>query len=297
MVQLKASCSAAPLLPLSVAAVQLTAGADKAANIAQAAQLVEQAAAAGADLVVLPEKFNGFGSPAILDRCAEPADGGETVEAMRAWAREHGIWLVGGSITEAVPGREKWFNTTFVFDRAGAVVATYRKVHLFDVDVHGQRYRESDLEAPGDEIVVVEVDGWTVGLAICYDLRFPELFRALADRGAQLLVLPAAFTRTTGEAHWHVLVRARAVENQCYVVAAGDWGEHPDGKETYGHSMIVDPWGVVEQEAADGAGVIVARADPERLLCVRARVPALAHRRPEVYARAALVEGAADAKR
>ncbi|MEA2392387.1 MAG: deaminated glutathione amidase [Solirubrobacteraceae bacterium] len=267
---------------LPVAAVQLNAGTEKQANIDRAGQLVAQAAAAGARLVVLPEKWNGFGSSKILRACAEGLDDGESVAAMRDWAREHGIHLVGGSITErSESGR--LFNTSLVFDPRGELVATYRKIHLFDVEVGGHVYRESDVEDPGEEIATVDVEGWTVGLSVCYDLRFPELYRILTLRGANVLVVPAAFTMATGRDHWELLLRARAVENQCYVIAAGDWGEHPGGRRTYGRSMIVDPWGVVIAQASDGDGVVTGVIETARVEEVRASLPALANRRPLAY--------------
>jgi predicted amidohydrolase len=275
--------SAASRAPLTVAAVQLNATGDKAANIARGAELVAEAAGRGARLVVLPEKWTGFGSPEILRACAERLDDGDSVAAMRSWAREHGIHLVGGSITERADDTAKLFNTCVAIDPRGDVAAVYRKIHLFDVDVGGRRYRESDLEEGGEEIVTVDVDGWNVGLSICYDVRFPELYRILALRGAEVIVVPAAFTAVTGRDHWELLLRARAVENQAFVIAAGDWGEHPGGKRTYGHSMVVDPWGTILADRRDGDGVVVAGLDPQRLEEVRATLPALANRRPGAY--------------
>ncbi|MEA2382788.1 MAG: deaminated glutathione amidase [Solirubrobacteraceae bacterium] len=275
--------SAAGRAPLTVAAVQLNATGDKAANIARAEELVAEAAARGARVVLLPEKWTGFGSPEILRACAERLDDGDSVAAMQGWAREHGIHLIGGSITERVDGADKLFNTCVAFDPHGDIAGVYRKIHLFDVDVGGRRYRESDLEEGGEEIVVVEVDGWSVGLSICYDVRFPELYRILALRGAEVIVVPAAFTAVTGRDHWELLLRARAVENQAFVVAAGDWGEHPGGKRTYGHSMVVDPWGMILAARPEGDGVVVASLDRERLEEIRATLPALANRRPGAY--------------
>jgi deaminated glutathione amidase len=267
---------------LRAAAVQLNARADKRANLARAGDLVAEAAAAGARLVVLPEKWNGFGTPEILRACAEGVEDGESVAAMSGWAAEHRVHLVGGSITErAASGR--LFNTSLVFGPSGELLARYRKIHLFDVEVAGQSYRESDVEDPGDDLVTVELDGWTVGLSICYDLRFPELYRILALRGAQLLVVPAAFTMATGRDHWELLLRARAVENQCFVIGANDWGEHPEGKRSYGRSMIVDPWGLVLAQAPDRDALVHADLDMTRLEEIRASVPALAGRRPQAY--------------
>ena len=272
-----------PLAPLTVAAVQLNAAADKAANMRRAEALVADAAGRGARLVVLPERWTGYGSAEVVRASAERVDDGEAAAAMRGWAREHRVHLVGGSITERVDGSAKLFNTSLAVDPGGEVVATYRKIHLFDVDVEGQRYRESDLDEPGDEVVTVDVDGWTVGLSICYDIRFPELYRVLALRGAEVLLVPAAFTAATGRAHWELLLRARAVENQAFVVAPACWGEHPGGRRTYGHSMVVDPWGGVLDGLDEGDGVVLTTLDPERLLEIRATLPALAHRRPDAY--------------
>jgi deaminated glutathione amidase len=275
---------------LTVAAVQLNATADRTANIARARTLVAEAAARGARLVVLPEKWTGFGSPEILRECAETLEDGESVAAMRGWAREHGIHLVGGSITECAGGAGRFFNTSVAIDPGGEIAAVYRKIHLFDVDVGGQSYRESDLEDGGEQIVTVDVDGWCVGLSICYDVRFPELYRILALQGAQLAVVPAAFTAVTGRDHWELLLRARAVENQCFVLAAGDWGEHPGAKRTYGHSTVIDPWGDVLADMDEGDGVVVARLDPARMHEIRASLPSLANRRPETYRWPAPVE-------
>ncbi|MDQ5822345.1 MAG: carbon-nitrogen hydrolase family protein [Actinomycetota bacterium] len=268
---------------MRVACVQLTAGADKAANLEQAERLVARAAATGADLVLLPEKWNGVGGPATLESLAEPLEGGESVAAMSRWARTHGISLVGGSITERREGREKLSNTSLAFDPEGALVAVYRKIHLFDVDVAGVRYRESDAEEPGDEPVVATLEDWPVGLTVCYDLRFPELYRILALEGAELVTVPANFTERTGRDHWEVLLRARAIENQCYVAAAGQVGEPMPGRPSFGRSLIADPWGTVLAQAPDEETAIVADVDRARVRDVRASLPALANRRPESY--------------
>jgi len=267
---------------LPVAAVQFAVGPSKHVNLTRAAELVARAADSGARLVVLPEKFNGFGSPEILRACAEPLESGETVAAMRGWAREHDIFLVGGSITEEhEDGRLT--NTSVVFGPEGERLAVYRKIHLFDITVGDEVYRESDVETPGDEIVVVDVDGWSVGISICYDLRFPELYRILMLRGAEVIVVPAAFTLLTGRDHWEVLLRARAVENQCYVVAANECGQRSDGKRTYGRSMVVDPWGTITAQASDGDAVVATRLERSRVDAVRASLPALQHRRESAY--------------
>src|SRR5438876_7782341 len=246
---------------IRVACVQMTSRADKAANLDRAARLVAQAAATGADVVVLPEKWNAIGGAAFYHAAAEPLDGGESVTAMSTWARTHGITLVGGSIAERREGREKLSNTSLVFDADGAIVATYRKIHLFDVEVGGVTYRESEAEEPGDEPVVVRVEDWGVGLSVCYDIRFPELYRILALEGAELVTVPAHFTTPTGKDHWHVLMRARAIENQCYVAAAAQIGETLPGKPAYGRSLIADPWGLVLAQAPDEETVIAAELD------------------------------------
>ena len=268
---------------LRVACVQMTSRADKAANLARAEQLVGRAAATGADVVVLPEKWNAIGDPDVLHGAAEPLEGGESVTAMSGWARAHGITLVGGSITERREAGGKHFNTCVVLDPEGEVSAVYRKIHLFDVEAGGVVYRESDAEDPGDEPVVTEVEGWPVGLSICYDLRFPELYRILALEGAHLFTLPAHFTLYTGKDHWQLLIRARAVENQCYVAASAQIGETMPGKLSFGRSQIVDPWGVVLAQAPDEECVISAEIDRTRLEDIRRRFPSLAARRPEAY--------------
>jgi deaminated glutathione amidase len=270
---------------LRIACVQLTSRDDKAENLERAERLVAEAAATGADLVLLPEKWNFIGEAEQLHEAAEPLEGGESVEAMAAWARRHGITLVGGSITERREGHAKLSNTCAVFDPEGRLTVVYRKIHLFDVEVGGHVYRESEAEEPGNEPVVVEAEGWKVGLAVCYDVRFPELFRILAIEGAQLLTLPAHFTLYTGKDHWHVLLRARAIENQCYVAAAAQVGETRPGRPSYGRSLIADPWGIVLAEAPDEECVIAAELNLARLEVIRERLPLLASRRPGAYRR------------
>jgi predicted amidohydrolase len=268
---------------IRVACVQLTSRADKAANIERTERLVARAAATGADLVVLPEKWNAIGDVAVLHAAAEPLEGGESVEAMSSWARTHGITLVGGSITERREGRDKLSNTSLVFDPEGALAAVYRKIHLFDVDVGGHRYRESDAEEPGDEPVVARLEDWPIGLSVCYDLRFPELYRILALEGAELVTVPAHFTLYTGKDHWHVLLRARAIENQLFVAAAAQVGETIPGKPSYGRSLVADPWGTVLAQAPDEETVIFAELDRERLREIRRNLPSLANRQAAAY--------------
>ncbi len=268
---------------LRVACVQLTSRSDKAANLEKAERLVARAAATGADLVVLPEKWNAIGSADALRANAEPLDGGESVEAMSGWAARHGITLVGGSITEIREGRAKLSNTCPVYDPSGELVAVYRKIHMFDVEVGGHVYRESEAEEPGEETLVAELEGWRVGLSVCYDLRFPELYRILAVRGARLITVPSAFTATTGAAHWDVLVRARAIENQLFIVAPNQVGDVAPHYSSYGHSAIVDPWGKVLAEADDGEGFVAADLDFAEQDRIRESLPSLANRRPDAY--------------
>ena len=268
---------------IRVSCVQMTSRADKAANLEAAERLVGQAASTGADVVVLPEKWNAIGDAGVLHAAAEPLAGGESVEAMTEWARRHGVTLVGGSITERREGREKLSNTSLVFDPEGNVVATYRKIHLFDVEVAGVTYRESEAEEPGDEAVVASVEGWGIGLSVCYDIRFPELYRILTLEGAEVLTVPAHFTTPTGKDHWHVLLRARAIENQSYVAAAAQVGETLPGKPAYGRSLVADPWGTVLAQAPDVETVIVAELDRTRLQEIRAKLPSLANRQPDAY--------------
>jgi len=268
---------------LRVAAVQMSSTADQVANMAHADRLTRAAAGAGARLIVLPEKWTAMGSDEQLRAGAETLDGA-AVGWARAIARELGVDLIAGSILERVPGQAKLANTSVHVSPRGELLASYRKVHMFDVEVGGQTYRESELEEPGEELVVSQsADGVELGLSICYDLRFPELYRILAVRGARILTLPAAFTLTTTRDHWEVLVRARAIENQAFVIAANQVGEHPGGQRSGGRSMIVDPWGVVLAQAPDREGYIVADLDLDGQLEVRTRLPSLANRRPDAY--------------
>jgi predicted amidohydrolase len=266
---------------LRVACVQMSSRADKAANLERAEALVARAAATGADVVVLPEKWNAIGNAETLHAAAEPLEG-ESVGAMSAWARRHGITLVGGSITERREGREKLSNTCVVLDPEGEVAAVYRKIHLFDVEVGGLVYRESDAEEPGDEPVVCAAE-WPIGLSVCYDVRFPELYRILALEGALLVTVPAHFTLHTGKDHWEVLLRARAIENQLFVAAAAQFGETVPGRWSYGRSLIADPWGLVLALAPDEETVISAELDRARLADVRTKLPSLATRQPGAY--------------
>lgn len=268
---------------MRVAAVQLNSTADKAANMAVADRLTRAAAADGATLIVLPEKWTAIGREQDLRVAAEPLDGAAIAWA-RAIARELALDLVAGSIVERVAGREKLANTSVHVNPAGEVAAVYRKVHMFDVEIEGRSYRESDVEDPGEEVVLSEAAaGIKLGMSICYDLRFPELYRILALRGARVIAVPAAFTLPTTRDHWEVLLRARAIENQAFVVAANQIGHHPGGHRSGGRSMIVDPWGVVLAQAEDREGHIVADLDLERQTEIRVQLPSLANRRPTAY--------------
>lgn len=266
---------------MRAAAVQLNSTRDPKANLAAADAGVRAAAADGAELVVLPEKWNVLGSGADLRAGAEPLDG-PAVSWARAVAAELGIDLIAGSVSEA--GEPKLRNTSLHIGPDGEIHATYRKVHMFDVTVDGQEYRESAEEEPGDELVVTRAGGVEVGLSICYDLRFPELYRTLAARGARILTVPAAFTLATTRDHWEVLLRARAIEDQCFVIAANQIGE-AGPLRSGGRSMIVDPWGVVLAVAPDRVGHITADLDLEAQARIRRDLPSLANRRPDVTER------------
>jgi predicted amidohydrolase len=266
------------------AVVQLNSTNDTDRNLETADRLVRAAAADGATLVVLPEKWSVIGTADDLRAGAQSLDG-PAVAWARAAARELGIDLVAGSISEQVAGREKLSNTSVHAGPDGGLRAVYRKIHMFDVEVDGTRYLESETEEPGCDIVLSEsADGVGLGLSICYDLRFPELFRILAVRGARVIALPAAFTLATTRDHWEVLVRARAIENQAFVLAANQIGEHPPGMRSGGRSMIVDPWGIVLAVAPDTETHVIADLDLERQNSVRRTLPSLAHRRPGAYA-------------
>lgn len=266
---------------LKVACIQMRSGTDVRANVADASALVREAAAAGATLVATPEMTS------LLDRrpgkLLEQARGEQddiALPSFRALAAELGITLLVGSIPIRVSG-EQCANRSYVIDDTGAIRARYDKVHLFDVDLGpGHVYRESKRFVAGERSCLVGLDGYRLGLSVCYDLRFPELYRNLARRGADLLSVPSAFTVPTGEAHWHVLLRARAIETGCFVLAPAQHGRHEDGRETYGHTLVVDPWGRVIAERPAGPGVVLALLDLDEVGRCRARMPSLGHDRP-----------------
>jgi deaminated glutathione amidase len=263
------------------AVCQMTSTSDAEGNLAQAESLVRSAAARGAALVATPENTSYLGPHAEKVRRAEPLDG-PTCALFSALARELGIHLLLGSFNEKAPEKGRCFNSSVLFGPQGDRLGVYRKLHLFDVDVPGGvAFRESDTVAPGSDIVVVDSPIARLGLSICYDLRFGELYRALVARGAEVMTIPSAFTATTGKAHWEVLVRARAIECQAYVVAPGQSGRHDDGglRESHGQSMIVDPWGVVLAQVPDGIGFALAEIDLGRVARVRAAIPVASHRR------------------
>jgi predicted amidohydrolase len=266
-----------------VAAIQLNANEDTARNLATADRLVRQAASEGAELVALPEKWTVLGKREHMEAGAQTLDG-PAISWARDTARELGIDLLAGSMYERVEGREKGANTSVHVGPDGELKTVYRKIHLFDVEIEGAVYAESSSEEAGDEIVVSELaDGACLGLSVCYDLRFPELYRILAVRGADVITVPSAFTLPTTRDHWEVLVRARAIENQCFVIAPNQIGSHPGNLRSGGRSLIVDPWGLVLACAPDRETAIVADLDFETLRDVRRRLPTVARRRPETY--------------
>ncbi|MGE5281267.1 MAG: carbon-nitrogen hydrolase family protein [Chloroflexota bacterium] len=276
---------------LRAAVVQLNSTADKGRNLASAERLVRAAAADGADLVALPEKWNLLAAGPELLAGAEPLDG-PSLTAARAWARELGIHLLAGSVSEQGPD-DKAFNTSVLIGPDGADLAAYRKVHMFDVDVDGVAYRESDYEEPGEEIVVAHLPQVDLGLSVCYDLRFPELYRILAVRGARIVAVPSAFTFATGRDHWQVLLRARAIEDQVFVLAPNQVGEAAPHFRSCGRSSIVDPWGVVLATAPDEERFAAADLDLAAQERIRESLPSLANRRPRAYAWPQLTEAQA----
>jgi predicted amidohydrolase len=268
---------AAQAQAFKVAAIQMASGPNVAGNLAEAGRLIEKAAEQGARLVVLPEYFPimGMAEGDKLAVCEQPGIG-PIQTFLSETARRHKIWLVGGSIPLAATVPDKVLNTCLVFDEYGEQVARYDKIHLFNLALGNERYEEANTIEPGKQVVVVDSPFGRIGLAICYDLRFPELFRSMKD--VDIIVLPSAFTETTGKMHWEPLLRARAIENLAYVIAAAQGGYHVSGRETHGHSMIVDPWGRVLDQIARGSGVVIAEINRGYQASLRASLPALSHR-------------------
>jgi nitrilase len=267
---------------LRVGAVQMSSAGDLPANLAVVRELTARAAVEGAQLVALPECFSflGRGEGDKLAVAESFRGKGPVLDTLRELAIKHGIYMLGGGTPEVVPGDPtRTYNTAAVVDPGGHLIATYRKIHLFDVDIPGgATLRESDATASGDELVVVDIAGAPVGLSICYDLRFPELYRSLVkDKGAEVLIVPAAFTAHTGAAHWHLLLRARAIENQVWVVAPAQWGRHNDKRESYGHTLVVDPWGTLVDERPTGDGVVVTTLHGDAVAQRRTQMPCLRH--------------------
>lgn len=268
---------------LKVACIQPTSGADIAANIDAVGTMVAQAAEAGAEFVALPENvfyMREAGAQYTPEGYSETTHPG--IAAAKRWAAHYRIWLLIGSVAVASENTEekRQYNRSLMINPHGDIIAAYDKIHLFDVDVaDGQHYRESERILAGEKSVLADTPWGYMGLSICYDLRFPHLYRALAKAGAKILTVPSAFTAITGEAHWHVLLRARAIENACFVIAPAQCGTHPGGRKTYGHSLIVDPWGRVLADGGDAPGIVMAEIDVEEVARVRAKLPSLEHDR------------------
>ncbi len=265
-----------------VAAIQMASGPNVNANLIEATRLITMAADAGAALVVLPENFAIMGLSEFDKVKIREADGqGVIQDFLNEQAAKHGVWLVGGTIPLAAHDPDKVRSACLLIDDQGQRVARYDKIHLFDVELpdNGERYVESETIEEGDQVVVVDTPFGRLGLAVCYDLRFPELFRQMTDQEVELIAIPSAFTSITGMAHWEPLVRARAIENLCYVIAAGQGGYHVNGRETYGDSMIVDPWGRVLDRLPSGSGFVLAELDMGNLESIRRNFPVLEHRR------------------
>ena len=267
---------------MRAAVIQINSGLEVASNIERAERLVRAAATDGAELVCLPEKWALLGPGEVIADGAEPLDG-PIVTAASGWARELGIHLCAGSVPEDPGDGGKPYNTSVLIDPSGEVVASYRKLHMFDVEVEGTEYRESEHERAGEDLATATAGELELGLTVCYDLRFPELFRILALRGATAFTVPAAFTAVTGRAHWEILLRARAVENSAFVIAAGQVGKAEPHYESWGHSMLVDPWGRVLAAVEDGEGHACADLDLAELRRIRESLPSLANRRVDAY--------------
>lgn len=262
--------------------IQLTATDQLEANLSAAREFVAEAAARGAAWVALPENFAFMRREGLPIQAAAQPIGGSITQALCQMAREHDIWLLGGTFAEAIPGDDRVFNTSLLLDPRGEIAACYRKIHLFDVDLTatgGGVFRESDTFRPGDTIAVADTPFGAVGMSVCYDLRFPELYREMAARGADFLCVPSAFAPETGKDHWEVLLRARAIENQAFVVAPAQCGRHSPDRASYGRALVIDPWGLILAQAADKPCAVVVECDLDELERVRSSVPALTHRR------------------
>ena len=272
--------------PFTAACIQFTAGPDPEPNLRKVTELARQARDAGADLIMTPEATNFIeAGKRRRDKARREADD-PFLAGMREFACESGAWVLLGSLVidpagePGSEGEQRLANRSFLIDSAGAIVARYDKIHMFDIDLPGgESYRESNAYRPGGGTVVAETPWGRLGLTVCYDVRFPHLYRTLAQAGADMLTVPSVFTVPTGRAHWHVLLRARAIENGCFVFAPAQWGEHTGGRKSYGHSLIVDPWGEVLADAGEGEGIVTARIDPDRILEARRMVPSLQHDR------------------
>ena len=265
-----------------VAAIQMASGPNVNANLLEAARLIQQAAATGAKLAVLPENFALMGmSEQDKLRIREQPGKGPLQDFLAEQARKHQLWIVGGTLPLSTDNPNQVRAASLLYNDKGELVARYDKLHMFDVKIteSNEQYNESETIQAGNEIVVVDTPFGRLGMAICYDLRFPGLFRQMSEAGAEIIVLPSSFTAITGKAHWDILVRARAIENLCYVIASAQGGYHANGRETYGHSMIVDPWGIVLDKLPRGSGVVVAEIDREQLHDLRRSFPVLEHRR------------------
>lgn len=269
---------------LKTAVIQLNSRDNLTENLSTVERFLDASADMGAEFAALPEYWSYLGPYSGFDEASQTIPG-PAIERLQEKARKHSMIIHGGSIVERDPGLVgKFYNTSVLIDRNGEIAARYRKIHLFDVQLaNGEKHYESERIEPGDEIVTAEINGITFGLTVCYDLRFPEIYRLLALRGAQILLVPAAFTLHTGRDHWEVLLRARAIENLCYVVAPAHVGTYPPNKKCFGHSMIVDPWGVVLAQAPDRPTVILADIDLAQIEQVRAQIPSLENRRPQAY--------------
>ncbi|HKI62556.1 MAG TPA: carbon-nitrogen hydrolase family protein [Mariprofundaceae bacterium] len=264
---------------MRVSCIQMNSGSDKEANLKQAAHWLASAANAGSDLAILPENFAMMGADDAGKRAAaEPENESGVLDFLAAQAVRHRMAIISGSVALRSEQGNKFRNTCAAFDQNGRRLGLYDKMHLFDVDIGNQEYRESSLVEPGREPVQVSLEGWNIGLSICYDVRFPELYRRYSAQGCQILSVVAAFTVPTGKAHWQTLLRTRAIENQCFVVASAQWGEHPGGRQTWGHSMLINPWGDILAMQEEGEGLVTADLSMQELVSVRTSLPALKHR-------------------